>query len=288
MEGFERQPNRGGASWRRDRSADRSGTRTRPGSELGQVAGDVLLADGPKTACGHTNVRFRLFAPTARSCQAMLLEVKRPRSAQPLESGTGEKPYPYARLGGADKRAIRCFSHSLGMASVSSSNRIAFGCLPSRIASTMSGANSVSRSSRLTKLRVTPSASAVEVPALLQQPLPPMRPRQRANQRLVRPRLGRRPGDRRRWARQSPRGHRAASRSSGCGRWSRTAGTPLAVIQRPLAGNFTPALGINMPEYKIQGNSCYRSQSPLAISGGGRNSPAGAPPDAPGRRSRHR
>jgi hypothetical protein len=32
-----------------------------------------------------------------------------------------------------------------------------------------------------------------------------MRPRQRPDQRLVGPRLCRRPGDRRRWARQSPR-----------------------------------------------------------------------------------
>jgi Family of unknown function (DUF6880) len=60
----------------------------------------------------------------------------------------------------SDKRIFRCFSHSLGMGSVSSSSCTPFGCLPLRIASTMSGVSSVSRSSRLTKLRVTPSASA--------------------------------------------------------------------------------------------------------------------------------
>ena len=62
----------------------------------------------------------------------------------------------------------------------------------------MSGASRVSRSSRLTKLRVTPLGLGQfrrrPVSSLLQHPLPPMRPRQRADQRLVRPRLRRRPG----------------------------------------------------------------------------------------------
>ena len=56
----------------------------------------------------------------------------------------------------------------------------------------------IRRSSRLTKLRVTPSASA-RSPAdrylpSSSNPLPPMRSRQRADQRLVRPRLRRCPG----------------------------------------------------------------------------------------------
>ena len=41
MAGCGRRPSRDAASWRRDRSVDRSGRR------FGQVAGDVLLADGP-------------------------------------------------------------------------------------------------------------------------------------------------------------------------------------------------------------------------------------------------
>ena len=56
------------------------------------------------------------------------------------------------------------------------------------------GPRRVSRSSRLTKLRVTLSASAISAPIrTLQHPLPPMCPRQRTNQRRVGPRLRQRP-----------------------------------------------------------------------------------------------
>ena len=53
-----------------------------------------------------------------------------------------------------------CSSHLLGNDRVNSSSCNPFDCRPSRIISTMSGESSVNRSSRLTKLRVTPSASA--------------------------------------------------------------------------------------------------------------------------------
>jgi hypothetical protein len=52
------------------------------------------------------------------------------------------------------------FLPSFGIARISSSSTNPFGRRPSRIASTISGASSVSRSSRLTKLRLMRSASA--------------------------------------------------------------------------------------------------------------------------------
>ena len=81
--------------------------------------------------------------------------------------------------------------------------------------STMSGARSVSRSSRLTKLRVPPSASASSpadrLPALFQYPLPAVRPGQGPDQRLVRRRLRRCPrstrGDRPRMRRRANRAY---------------------------------------------------------------------------------
>jgi hypothetical protein len=58
------------------------------------------------------------------------------------------------------KRRRRCSPHALGSIRVKSPSCISLGCRPSSMASRMSGARSVSRSRRLTKLRVTVSASA--------------------------------------------------------------------------------------------------------------------------------
>ena len=88
------------------------------------------------------------------------------------------------------KKRCPCSSHPLCIARVSSSSAIP-GCNPSKIASTMSGANSVSRwqpvdeapsyAIHFCDLRRRP------IPPLLQHSPPPMRPRQRTDQRLVWP-----------------------------------------------------------------------------------------------------
>src|SRR6266511_3230322 len=71
-----------------------------------------------------------------------------------------------------------------------------FRGMPSRIASTTCSAGRVSRSRRLTRVRARPSASAIspaDLSSILQEPPPPIRPDERADQRPVRPRLRRRP-----------------------------------------------------------------------------------------------
>jgi hypothetical protein len=63
----------------------------------------------------------------------------------------------------AKPQARRCSSHPSGPFPSISASRSSFGCRPSRIASTMSGAKQVSGSSRQTKAAVTPSCSARSV-----------------------------------------------------------------------------------------------------------------------------
>ena len=97
-------------------------------------------------------------------------------------------PDAYAALGG--NNPLCCSPQSLGN-EVRSSSCSPFDCRPLRIVSTTSGGSSVNRSSRLTKLRVTPSASAISA---ADRYLPPtLFPSQRADQRVVRPRFRRRP-----------------------------------------------------------------------------------------------
>ena len=96
-----------------------------------------------------------------------------------------------ASHGRADGKCSRGLARTPRHHRANSSNCIPFGCRPSRIVSWTSGASNVSRSKRLTKLRVMPSASAISprrpAPPLLQHPLPAMRPRQCADQLLIRP-----------------------------------------------------------------------------------------------------
>lgn len=86
----------------------------------------------------------------------------------PARAGGRPTSVPRARIGlcGRNQERTfshrqRCSSHTIGMDRVNSSSCMPFGCRPSRIASWMSGARSVSRRSLLTKLRVMPSTSAI-------------------------------------------------------------------------------------------------------------------------------
>ena len=84
------------------------------------------------------------------------------------------------------KRRRCCSPHPLGSIRVKCLSCISLGCRPQRMASTMSGASRVSRSSRLMKLRVTPSVSA-SAPAeqylpSWEHPFPTVRPSQRVGE----------------------------------------------------------------------------------------------------------
>ena len=87
------------------------------------------------------------------------------------------------------KPRLRCRSQSTGNGSSKAGRARSAGCRPSRIASTMSGASSVSRSSAaevaaLDPLRRRHLADRGVAP-LVQQPLVPERPRQRLHQRRI-------------------------------------------------------------------------------------------------------
>ena len=184
----------------------------------------------------------------------------------------------------------RCLSHSTGNPFISTGRVASSGWRLSRIASTISGASSVSRSTRLRYDRLIFSAARelrqVRIVPALQYPLPPVRPGQRLDERAVdaRPRvLGRAVGrDHELPSAALPDGGRRVR--SGLTTTSRDGvnaaeGAVSTVLQTPAdAGLWTaiPTITSSTPTASSAPGICLRTITPMTVAVAGRSASSSA------------